>query len=108
MFDESLKTFVIFSLSHGLAAGFFLVLYILLIVYRKALAARPRLCRILEVTTAGLMLLMQLGFYLWTFALGNRAGNSSPSASVTWRCISLPSPCFSEARNCSGSSIPGR
>lgn len=70
MFDESLKTFTMFSLSHAIAVGVFLSLYVLLVVFRKSLSVRPRLCRILEITVAILMLFLQLGFYLWTFSIG--------------------------------------
>jgi len=78
MFDERLKTFEMFSLSHGLAVGFLLLLYVLLIVFRKALAARPRLCRVLEVSAAVFLLGMQLGFYLWTFSLGEQSWELLP------------------------------
>ena len=78
MFDESLKTFEIFSLPHGLAVGFLLILYVLLIVFRKPLAARPRLCRVLEIIAAVFLLSMQLGFYLWTFSLGEQSWELLP------------------------------
>lgn len=78
MFDERLKTFEMFSLSHGLAVALLLALVVLTIVFRKALAARPRLCRIFEVSAAGLMLGMQLVFYLWTFSLGEQSWELLP------------------------------
>jgi len=49
-----------------------------MIVFRKSLRQRPKLTRRLEILAAGMMLAMQLGFYLWTFALGEQSWELLP------------------------------
>jgi hypothetical integral membrane protein (TIGR02206 family) len=77
-FDEALETFEIFSASHFLAILFWILVIAALVIFRKGLRNRPGLQRTLEITTALLMLGMQMGFYLWTFWLGEETWELLP------------------------------
>lgn len=77
-FDESLKTFEAFSLSHLLAIGFFILLIGVMITFRHALQRRPKLRRGLELGAAVMMLALQAIFYVWTFALGEASWELLP------------------------------
>lgn len=77
-FDESLKIFSIFSLSHILAIGFFAVLITGLLLFRNVFPRHPRWMRGLEIGAGSLMLILQAIFYAWTFALGEATWDLLP------------------------------
>lgn len=70
MFDEALKTFEIFSLSHLIADLVVVAIIVLLFWLRPKLQDHPGLDRILRYSMAFLMLAMHLIFELWRVSKG--------------------------------------
>ncbi|HAQ56491.1 MAG TPA: TIGR02206 family membrane protein [Acholeplasmatales bacterium] len=70
LFDESLETFEIFSLSHLLGVLFWVTAITLMIVFRKKLRGMPRFDRFIRYFLAITMLTFQFTFYLWMFWRG--------------------------------------
>jgi hypothetical integral membrane protein (TIGR02206 family) len=77
-FDESLKVFSIFSLSHGLTLVFFGLTLVGMLVFRNFFPLHPRWMRGIEIGAAILMLFLQTIFYAWTFAMGQATWDLLP------------------------------
>jgi hypothetical integral membrane protein (TIGR02206 family) len=71
-FDETYKTFEIFSLSQWIADSIIVAVIVAMIFFKKNLRSNLRLDKRLRIGFACAMLFMQTVFYLWTFSLGEQ------------------------------------
>lgn len=69
-FDESLRTFEIFSLEHFIALGVVIAIVIAIFGFQKQLRANKRLDRRLRIAVAVAMIAMEWTFYVWSIANG--------------------------------------
>lgn len=70
MFDESLKTFEMLSLSHGLAVLVVFLLIAGILIFKNNLSNRQKLDKVLRISVACTMLGLQLIFDGWRIAQG--------------------------------------
>jgi hypothetical integral membrane protein (TIGR02206 family) len=69
LFDESYKNFHMFGLSHLFAILFFIIVYILLLVFKNKITDKFDLY--FRTFLASSMIFMEFIFYLWNFSKGN-------------------------------------
>lgn len=68
MFNDNYQGFEWFGLTHGLAILFFIILFVLMILFKKRIHEKEDL--IIRRSVALLMITMELTFYLWSLIRG--------------------------------------